>query len=199
MAWLLNDLTVGVVAGGWVGRCGELGRRAAADVIAPWWRASDRRVVVEVNRDSGRLPVGQRDEGRSTSTQIPLTLNPETKEFITALLLCRPRLLGGGPAAGPPPVPELTRQILIATNSWHLLRQFDNNEAVRARMTGRVHEHLKQLRAKLTSRGLAPPGARLSAAVIADLLIDHDVVVHRHLALLDDPAWLERQEQRWWT
>jgi hypothetical protein len=169
------------------------------DVIAPWWRASERRLVVDVNRDGSRLPVGQRDEERSTSTRIPLTLNPDTKEFITALLLCRPGLLGGGPAASPPPVPELAREILKTTNSHHLLRQFDSDEVVRARLTGRVHEHLKQLRAKLTNRGLAPPGARLSAAVIADLLIDHDIVVHRHLALLDDPAWLERQEQRWWT
>jgi hypothetical protein len=30
VAWLLYDFTVGVVAGGWVGRCGELGRCAAA-------------------------------------------------------------------------------------------------------------------------------------------------------------------------
>jgi hypothetical protein len=159
------------------------------------WALSGCRILVEVDSVSIKEQIVQ---GEPTSpTVFPLRLNPETKEFVTALILCKPKLLAG-PATPVPTVPELTRQILEVTNSWHLLQSFDTDPTARAQLTGRIHEHLKQLRKKLSNRGLAPQGA-LAPPALADVLINNDIIVPAQLALLDDSKWQTAQANIWWS
>ncbi|WP_433802967.1 hypothetical protein [Actinomycetospora sp. CA-084318] len=133
-----------------------------------------------------------------TATSEPVRLRTHTKEFVTALLLCRHRLLDATNLAPPPEVPELTRAVLAATNSWHLVAALDRDEATRKRLTGRIHEHLKALRVKLVRGGLAERGARLTASVMVDLLLATGAITRSHLRLFDDEAWLRAQEAQWW-
>ena len=130
-------------------------------------------------------------------TRYPLTLNELTKEFAVALFLCLPRLRAVPGRTTTPTVTDLTRQILSGTNSFHLLGRFDADRSERTKLTGRTHEHLKSLRDKIVQAGLAPPEGTLSPESVADLLVLHNVVGVRHVALLDDDDWLSRQEQNW--
>ncbi len=172
--------------------------RGCAEVSGPAWGASTFGLTVEVDASPVAMPVFEGAVG-STVTSEPLRLRTGTKEFVTALMLCRHRLLDPTGAAPPPPVPELTRHVLEATNSWHLLHELDSDELVRARLTGRIHEHLKALRVKIVRSGLAARGARLAPVEMVDLLVVAGAVTRRHLALLDDPAWLAAQEAQWWS
>jgi hypothetical protein len=132
-----------------------------------------------------------------TSTAYPLSLNPGTKEFAVALFLCLPRLRAVPGETATPSVPELTRQILHGTNSFHLLKSFDVDREARTKLTSRVHEHLKSLRDKLVQAQVAPVEAALSPEAIADLLVDHNILRTVHLDLLEDDEWLSRQEMNW--
>ena len=160
------------------------------------WELSGCRIVVEV--DSTSTEEQNVDSHQTPQTVFPLRLNPETKEFVTAVVLCRPKLQAGPATPIMPTVPELTRQILEVTNSWHLLRRFEEDPVLRAQLTGRIHEHLRQLRQKLNGRGLVAKGA-LAPPVLADALINNDIIVPAHLALLDDPAWQATQADLWWS
>ncbi|WP_018332007.1 hypothetical protein [Actinomycetospora chiangmaiensis] len=167
-----------------------------AEISGPAWGSSSFAVTVVVDgaatADAGPVVL-------TTATHEPLRLRTETKEFLTALMLCRRRLLQPTSTTPPPAVPELTREILEATNSWHLLRQYDTDDQVRARLSGRVHEHLKALRVKIVRGGLAERGTRLSSAGMADLLVVANAVTRAHLRLFDDAEWLRRQEEQWWV
>ncbi len=131
------------------------------------------------------------------STVHPLTLNPRTKEFAVALLLCQPRLDAVPGATATPSIPELTRQILVSMSSFQLLADFDNDKATRGRLTARTYEHLKNLRDKLVRAKLSNEGGGLSPEAIVDLLICHNVLSAKHLDLLNDSEWLTWQEQEW--
>lgn len=167
-----------------------------ATVSGPW-PGSQGMLSVEI------LP-GARLGGRpipaaGTTTEVPLRLRENSKLFVTALLLCRPRLAGAqnGPPVVPT-VPELTRQILVATDSFHLLPEFDDGGPGRKRLTARVHDQLAELRDKLVRHGLAAPGSRLPSPALVELLVRHRIVTKRHLLLLGDPAWRTAQYERWW-
>jgi hypothetical protein len=162
------------------------------------WEISRCRIIVAVKSAPSIDEQTPEAPQTQTATKYPLRLNPATKEFVTALVLCKPKLEARSLATPMPTVPELTRQVLETTGSHHLLREFDEDPSVRTRLTGRIHEHLKQLRAKLNSRGLAPPGA-LAPSVLADVLINNDIIMPSHLALLNDPAWLDTQAELWWS
>lgn len=97
-----------------------------------------------------------------------------------------------------PEVPQLTRAVLEATNSRYLLHALEHDEATRKRLTGRIHERLKALRVKLVRGGLAERGARLTPAVMVDLLLAGGAITRSHLRLLDDEARLRAQEAQWW-
>ncbi|WP_028935355.1 FHA domain-containing protein [Pseudonocardia spinosispora] len=167
------------------------------EITIPNWETSDCRIIIEISPGAHDVTPIDAPRGR-TETHYPLRLNPATKEFATALVLCRPKLTAGAAAVAMPTVPELTRQVLAATDAWHLVRQFDEDPTARTRLTGRIHEHLKQLRAKLAARELGPPGA-LAPPVLADVLIENDIIVPSHLALLGDAKWLAIQAGLWWS
>jgi hypothetical protein len=171
--------------------------RGRAEVSGPAWGASTFGVTVVVDAPSRPLPTFE-GAVSATVTSEPLRLRTGTKEFVTALMLCRQRLLDPTDTAPPPPVPELTRHVLEATNSWHLLHELDTDERARARLTGRVHEHLKALRVKIVRSGLAERGVRLSPVEMVDLLVAAGAVSRQHLALLNDREWLAAQEAQWW-
>ncbi len=179
------------------GSTGGVLARRRADLTGPAWGVSPFGVSVLVDAEAAPAPAVEEAVG-ATVTHEPLRLRTGTKEFVTALMLCRHKLLDPTTTAPPPPVPELTRQVLEATNSWHLLHELDTDGRARTRLTGRVHEHLKALRAKIVRSGLAPRGVRLTPGEMVDLLVAAEAVTRAHLALLDDPAWLAAQEAQWW-
>lgn len=182
------------------------------EVTSPRWEDSGCRIVITVDA-AARVTPEPDDEtlGDRLKTVVALTLNPATKEFATALVLCRPKLLHG-PTAQVPSVPELTRAVLVATGSQHLLDRFESDAAGpgpspgqpragrtdRDKLVGRVHDHLKQLRAKVLAAELTR-SRELRPHELADVLIENDVVTHAHLSLLTDPEWLTTQEGLWWS
>jgi hypothetical protein len=181
------------------------------EITSPRWETSGCRIVVSVEAVPLVAPDRRADlpPGRAR-TEVALTLNPATKEFATALVLCRPKLLHG-PTADVPSVPQLTRAVLAATGCQHLLDRFDADPAgdgerprhgraprtERDRLVGRIHDHLKQLRAKVFKAGLTT-SRELRPHALADVLIENDVVTVAHLDLLTDPDWLTTQEKLWW-
>lgn len=178
------------------------------EVTSPRWEDSGCRIVITV--DPPAAPAGPPPDLDDTpadrsQTVVALNLNPATKEFATALVLCRPKLLDG-PTAQVPPVPELTRAVLVATGSQHLLDRFDSGSrpsptsgrSDRDKLVGRVHDHLKQLRAKVFAAELTTT-RELRPHELADVLIENDVVTPAHLGLLTDPEWLTTQESLWWS
>ncbi|WP_218890076.1 hypothetical protein [Actinomycetospora corticicola] len=170
--------------------------RGRATVTGPSWGASAFVVTVTAAAPTGPAVLTMDPTG--TATREPVRLRTHTKEFVTALMLCRHRLLDATDLAPPPEVPQLTRAVLEATNSWHLVHALDTDEATRKRLTGRIHEHLKALRVKLVRGGLAERGARLTPSVMVDLLLASGAITRSHLRLLDDEAWLRAQEAQWW-
>lgn len=169
--------------------------RGSATVTGPSWGASPFVVTVTA---SDAAPAVVTMDPTGTATREPVRLRTHTKEFVTALMLCRHRLLDATDLAPPPEVPQLTRAVLEATNSWHLVHVLDTDEVARRRLTGRIHEHLKALRVKLVRGGLAERGARLTPSVMVDLLLASGAITRSHLRLLDDEAWLRAQEAQWW-
>lgn len=165
-----------------------------ATVTWPGSHTSSIRIALHV-RPTTTAAAARTVTGRTTFH--PLSLNEATKEFAVALFLCLPRLRGVPGETATPSVPELTRQILLGTNSFRLVQAFDGSRDTRTKLTNRAHEHLKSLRDKLIHAQLAPAGTALSPEAIADLLVDHNVLSARHMELLADDEWLTQQEQNW--
>jgi hypothetical protein len=133
------------------------------------------------------------------ATLLPLYLDPNTKLFLVALLWCRPWLIDPARSSPLPRTPEIARAALQVTDAHHELECFDNDPAVRDRMSARVGEHLKVLRRKIAERGLVRPGVRLSDEVVVGALIENGVITAEDLDRLGDPGWCSRQEDLWWT
>lgn len=167
-----------------------------ATVTGPSWPETTFEFTVELGADAPRH-AGSTNLALS-ATREPLRLKPFTKEFITALLLCRPRLLDPSGTTPPPPVPHLTHQILEVTNSWHLLREIETDENARRRLTGRVQEHIKGLKSKITRNGVVPQDTRITHSVLVEILVATEAITIKHLDRLEDPSWLEWQESNWW-
>ncbi|GAA2733963.1 hypothetical protein [Actinocorallia aurantiaca] len=142
-------------------------------------------------------PAPPPDTPSQETTGLPVRLDPATKEFMVAFLLCRPWLLDPTRMAPLPRAPELARQALELTGAHHLLRGFDGS-AARGRLAQQVHDHLKELRAKIYRAGLVGRDQQLSLSAIASALLHYDVIGLRHLELARDPAWLTAQENKWW-
>lgn len=171
--------------------------RGTAVVSGPSWDGSSFALTITLPA-SEAVEVTAAPHHTGTVTEEPLRLRTRTKEFLTTLLLCRARLADATDISSPPAVPQLTRQVLEATNSWHLLRDFDTDASTRSRLTGRVHEHLKALRVKLVRSGLVGRDTRLTPAMMVDLLVSSSIVTRAHLSLLEDETWLRDQERLWW-
>ncbi|MEU5879069.1 hypothetical protein [Spirillospora sp. NPDC047279] len=182
-------------SGGWFMRSGTtlIGSRAMLDEGQP--------LRVEImSRRAGRAESGNGavNGADDDSTLRPLYLDPKTKLFLVALLWCRPWLLDPSRTTSLPRTPEIARAALAVTDAHHELDRFDRDPAFRERVAARVGEHLRVLRRKITSRGLARPGTRLSDEVVVSTLIDHAIITAADLARLDDPSWCSRQEDLWW-
>ena len=133
------------------------------------------------------------------ATLLPLYLDPMTKLFLVALMWCRPWLLDPAAVTPLPRVPEIARDALQATGAYHELERFDTDQAYRDRLAGRVAEHIKVLRHKITDRGLVPADMRLSDEVVVRVLIEHAIITAADLNRLSDPVWCSRQEDLWWS
>ena len=176
-------------AGGWFVRTGSLdvGSQAMLDEGCP--------LRVTVVGEADTLPPS---EPAGDATVLPLRLDPDTKLFLVALLWCRPWLVDPTRTTPLPRTPEIAREALVATDAHHELERFDTDPAFRDRLSARVGEHVKALRQKITERGLARRGVRLSDEVVASVLLEHAVITPADLARLDDPEWCTRQEDLWW-
>lgn len=170
----------------------------SATVVVPWPESGCRLLVAILDPPEPEAYT-QRNPSASTTNDHGLRLQANTKLFVTALLLCRPRLAASGTDPPiTPSVPELTREILLVTDSFHLLKEFDEEGPGRNRLTSRVHDQLKELRVKVVHHGLASAGSRLPPAALAELLVRHRVVTRGDLLLLRDAVWRDAQAERWW-
>jgi hypothetical protein len=133
------------------------------------------------------------------ATLLPMYLDPNTKLFLVALMWCRPWLVDQARTMPLPRTPEIARAALQVTDAHHELAVFDDDPAVRDRLSARVGEHLKVLRRKILDRGLVRPGVRLSDEVAVGALIENGIITSADLDRLSDPAWCSRQEDLWWT
>lgn len=147
--------------------------------------------------ESWALPRAEEGGTSTAPTLLPIRLDATTKEFMVAFLLCRPWLLDSTRMAPLPQAPELARRALELTGAYHLLRDFEVS-GIRSRLAQQVHDHLKELRAKIYRAGLAQPEEKLSLSAIASTLLHYDVIGPRHLALEHDSGWLSGQENKWW-
>lgn len=185
---------------GWFLRQGMalVGSRAMLDEGQPL-----RLVVSAAVVSAGVVPSGVGTAGapqaEGEQTLLPLYLDPNTKLFLVALLWCRPWLIDQARSTPLPRTPEIARAALQATDAHHELDCFDNDPAVRDRLSARVGEHLKVLRRKIGERGLVRPGVRLSDEVAVGALIENGIITTDDLDRLGDPGWCSRQEDLWWT
>ena len=154
-------------AGGWFVRAGtvSVGSQAMLDEGVPL------RVTVLGATDTQP----ELESGRTTTTVLPLRLDPDTKLFLVALLWCRPWLVDPTRRTPLPRTPEIAREALVVTDAHYELERFDTDPAFRDRLSARVGEHVKALRQKITERGLAARAVRLSDEVVASVLLEHAV------------------------
>jgi len=133
------------------------------------------------------------------ATVLPLYLDPMTKLYLVALMWCRPWLLDPAATEPLPRTPEIARAALEVTGAYHELERFDTDSGFRDKLSGRVAEHIKVLRRKISERGLIRSDVRLSDEVVVRVLIEHGIISAADLGRLSDPAWCSRQEDLWWT
>ena len=126
-------------------------------------------------------------------------LDPFTKEFMVAFLLCRPWLLDPLRIRPLPSAPQIAEEALALTSSYRLLKRIEAEPGRRGKLAAQVHDHLRTLRAKIRRHELFPPGLELAMPAIAAVLIYNDLIGTRHLTLTRDAAWLTAQEDKWWT
>jgi hypothetical protein len=182
----------GEPAGGWLLHWGtaRVGSRSMLDEGRP--------LQVTVTGPAAEETAGQGQQD-GESTVLPLTLDPMTKGYLVALIWCRPWLMNQSPTTPLPRTPEIARAALEVTGAYHEIERFETDAQFRDQMSARVAEHVKVLRRKITDRGLAGPGVRLSDEVVVRILIEHGVITSADLGRLADPEWRSRQEDLWWT
>jgi hypothetical protein len=147
---------------------------------------------------AARAPVAVPGRDAEESTRQPLVLQPDTKLYLVALLLCRPWLIDLSHSASLPTAPQIAQTALELTSASHQLRRLEADTEFRASLVGQVNDHLKYLRERIQAAGLAPAGTRLTPAAIAQVLLVNDVLTRADLALTDQPQWRSRQEDLWW-
>ena len=189
----LPRLEDGEPAGGWLLHSGTalVGSRAMLDDAQPLT------VTVTGQRQADGTPGDSQPDGEGTV--LPLYLDPMTKLFLVALIWCRPWLLDPSATRPLPRTPEIARGALEVTGAYHELERFETDAEFRDLLSARVAEHIKVLRRKITDRGLAGAGVRLSDEVAVRILIEHGIITSADLGRLADPVWRSRQEDLWWT
>lgn len=182
----------GEPSGGWYVRAGSalVGSRAMLDEDQPL------RVIVPTT-DENVPHADSRSDG--DATLLPLSLDPNTKQFLVAVLWCRPWLIDQTRTTPLPRAPEIARAALDVTGAHYERERFDADPLFRDRLSARVGEHLKVLRRKISERGLVRAGTRLSDEVVVEVLIEHMIITTADLDRLNDPEWCSRQEDLWWT
>jgi len=138
------------------------------------------------------------DGGSEETTLRPFLLRPATKLYLVALMLCRPWLLDPSHTASLPTAPQIARAALELTSASYQLDRLDRDPEYRSSLVGQVNDHLKYLRERIQAGGLAPASARLTPAVIAQVLLANDVITGADLATAEQPEWRSQQEDLWW-
>jgi len=192
------------VAEGLVERIGEeIDRRVDARLGSQFRDTAPRRRP----RDPGQLSsahvvLALGSMGLATGVTAGLMGPPHAQDhmgFLVALIWCRPWLLDPSATTPLPRTPEIARGALEVTGAYHELERFETDAEFRDLLSARVAEHIKVLRRKISDRGLAGPGVRLSDEVAVRLLIEHGIITSADLTKLADPVWRSRQEDLWWT
>jgi hypothetical protein len=130
---------------------------------------------------------------RQLSTQPRLKLNPETKIFIVALLLCRPWLDDDSRLAPLPTAPQIAAEALHITAAYGELQKLQTDAKARELITEQVRRALRELREKLHAQRLVNSNTGLGLGNVAAALLYYDIITRDHLALLDDTEWRTAQ------
>ncbi|WP_433337771.1 hypothetical protein [Spirillospora sp. CA-294931] len=133
------------------------------------------------------------------STEARVRLKQETREFMVALLMCRPWLERPERIDRLPTQPEIGRMALETTSAHHLISEIDRNLESRERFHRKIHDHVKTLRGKLARHGLVKADDVVGHSAIVSALLHFDIIGPRHLALFGDEHWLSVQENKWWA
>lgn len=171
--------------------CSLLVLAGDTEITGPrWWTSSPFSLLISLPGPVPEEPMTP-SHGDEKVTYRDLKLDIYTKEFMTALVLCRSRLVDEGPVTTPQ-VPAIADEIRKRTNSWHYSKRDQR------RVEEHVQEHIKQLRSKLVRCRITSGGTKVSTELVASLLVASGTLSREHLRLFDDPDWLTWQEDRWW-
>jgi hypothetical protein len=135
----------------------------------------------------------------ASRTRRPLDIQPVTKEFVTALMLCHDWLRDPRRSSSLPKARDIARACLEAVAAHHLLTLFDSEEHTRIAITSQIQDHIKHLKNKLQKSGLVPADTKVTTPFLAETLINLEILNAADLGLLDDQAWLSIQENLWWA
>ncbi|RKS04473.1 hypothetical protein DFP74_0030 [Nocardiopsis sp. Huas11] len=167
-----------------------------AMVGSPFMHGRDLMVRVSVST-SPTAPEDLPGIEEDTETGSELSLDPLTKEFVTALMLCQGWLLAPSRTEALPTSETVARMALAATHTWDQLTLFDRGRAdVRIRVTRRVEDHLRHLKSKVGD--VLPKGTRVTRESLAHHLVTLQALTPAHLDLLEDEDWLAAQAELWW-
>nr|WP_062331952.1 SPFH domain-containing protein [Herbidospora sakaeratensis] len=117
-------------------------------------------------------------------------LNPDTKEFAVALVLCEARLRDPGPTGPPPSNQQIADTIMELLN-------FSPGPGVRDHFIREVDLQLTAVRTRIRRARLVPATQQLKTAAFPGLLLDNAVLGPHHLAYLQDRDWLDYQAAEW--
>jgi hypothetical protein len=134
---------------------------------------------------------------RQLSTQPRMKLNPETKVFMVALVLCLPWLKDVTRLAPLPTAPLIAEEALYLSDAFDELKKFRLHESAREAVTGQVRNALNDLKDKLHTQRLINDKTGLGHDNIAAALLYYDIITRDHLALPGDPKWRAAQHERW--
>ncbi|MFV2198132.1 hypothetical protein [Nocardiopsis sp. LOL_012] len=167
-------------------------------VGSPFMHGRGHMVRVSVAAGAGRTgPAGLPEVAEDTETGSELEVDPRTKEFVTALMLCRGWLLNPSRTEALPTSEAVARMALAATHTWDQLTLIERGRTdVLVRVTRRVEEHLRHLKSKV--RAVLPPGTRVTRESLAHHLVTLQALTPAHLDLLEDEDWLDAQAELWW-
>lgn len=170
-----------------------------ARVGSPYMHGGGEMIELAVDPDAGVRAPELPDVTEETDTTTRMRVGPYTKEFVSALMLCRDWLSDPTRARALPTSASVAREALAVTHTWDQLTRFDAGQVdVRTRITRRVEDHLRHLKGKLSESGILEPGTRVTRERLAHHLITLQVLTPAHLRLLKDPEWLDAQAELWW-